>query len=57
VPMMSDDELLQVLRGATGRYGTTLQYLLDTARCLHERGVRDREIERLMSLVRRHKLG
>jgi cation transport protein ChaC len=57
VPMMSDDELLQVLRGATGRYGTTLQYLLDTARCLHERGVRDREIERLMTLVRRHKLG
>ena len=57
VPTMSDDELLQVLRGATGRYGTTLQYLLDTARCLHERGVRDREIERLMTLVRRHELG
>jgi glutathione-specific gamma-glutamylcyclotransferase len=57
VPTMSDDELLQVLRGATGRYGTTLQYLLDTARCLHERGVRDREIERLMNLVRRHELG
>jgi cation transport protein ChaC len=57
VSALSDDELLHVLRGATGRYGTTLQYLVDTARSLRERGVRDREIERLMALVRRHELG
>jgi glutathione-specific gamma-glutamylcyclotransferase len=57
VSTMSDDELLHVLRGASGRYGTTLQYLVDTARSLRERGVRDREIERLMALVRRHELG
>jgi cation transport protein ChaC len=57
VPAMTDDELVHVLRGATGRYGTTLQYLLDTARSLRERGVRDREIERLLALVRRHDLG
>jgi cation transport protein ChaC len=56
VPTLSDDELLHLLRGATGRYGTTLQYLLDTARCLRERGLRDREIERLMKLVRQHRL-
>jgi len=57
VSTMSDDELLHVLRGASGRYGTTLQYLIDTARSLRDRGVRDREIERLMALVRRHELG
>ena len=57
VSTLSDDELLHVLRGASGRYGTTLQYLVDTARSLRERGVRDREIERLMALVRRHELG
>jgi len=57
VSTMSDDELLHVLRGASGRYGTTLQYLVATARSLRDRGVRDREIERLMALVRRHELG
>ena len=57
VSTLSDDELLHVLRGASGRYGTTLQYLIDTARCLRDRGVRDREIERLMALVRRNELG
>jgi glutathione-specific gamma-glutamylcyclotransferase len=57
VSTLSDDELLHVLRGASGRYGTTLQYLIDTARSLRDRGVRDREIERLMALVRRHELG
>ena len=56
VPEMSDDELVQVLRLATGRYGTTLQYLTETAHSLRERGVRDREIERLMALVQRHEL-
>ena len=56
VTQLSDDELLHVLRGARGRYGTTLQYLLETARSLQERGVRDRQIERLLALVRRHRL-
>jgi cation transport protein ChaC len=56
VPQLSDDEIVQILRAATGRYGTTLQYLLDTARCLRERGVRDREIERLVKLAQRHQL-
>jgi cation transport protein ChaC len=33
-----------------------LQYLLETARCLRERGVRDREIERLVKLAQKHQL-
>ena len=51
VPPMSDDELLDILRHARGRYGSTLQYLDATARCLRDRGMRDREIERLLKLV------
>jgi cation transport protein ChaC len=56
VPPMSDEEIVQILRHASGRYGTTLQYLLETAHCLRERGVRDREIERLVRLAQRHQL-
>ena len=48
---LGDEQLLQILREARGRYGTTLDYLADTARALRERGVRDREIERLMRLA------
>lgn len=56
VPSMSDDEMVAVLRHATGKFGTTLQYLVETAHCLAARGVRDREIERLVALARRHGL-
>ena len=56
VPRLPDEEVLEILRHAQGRYGTTLQYLLDTARCLRERGMRDREIERLVRLARLHRL-
>ena len=53
---LGDDQLLHILRHARGKYGTTLDYLADTACALRERGVRDREIERLMALARRHGL-
>lgn len=53
---LPDHQLLEILRHARGRYGTTLEYLLNTARCLAERGVHDREIERLLALTRRHGL-
>jgi cation transport protein ChaC len=53
---LSDAQMLDILRHARGRYGTTLEYLVRTARCLAERGVRDREIERLLALTRRHGL-
>jgi cation transport protein ChaC len=56
IPQVSDDEMVQILKQASGRYGTTLQYLLETAHCLRERGVRDREIERLVRLARKHQL-
>ena len=46
-----DAALLHVLRTARGRYGSTLDYLLDTARCLRARGIRDRRVERLAALA------
>jgi cation transport protein ChaC len=48
--------MLEILRHARGRYGTTLDYLLQTAAALREHGVRDREIERLVRLAHRHGL-
>jgi glutathione-specific gamma-glutamylcyclotransferase len=53
---LPDAALLDILRHARGRYGSTLEYLLETARALRERGVHDREIERLVALARRHRL-
>ena len=54
---LADAQIIDILRHARGRYGTTLDYLLETAKSLAERGVRDREIERLVALSRRHGLG
>ncbi len=56
LPRLSDHELVHILRHAHGRYGTTMDYLARTAAALHDRGLRDREIERLMALARRHGL-
>jgi glutathione-specific gamma-glutamylcyclotransferase len=53
---IDDERMLQILRSARGRYGTTLEYLLRTAQALRERGVKDREIERLVRLSRVHGL-
>jgi len=53
---LPDAQLLDILRHARGRYGTTLDYLLETARALRNRGVHDREIERLVALAQRHRL-
>lgn len=53
---LPDAQLLDILRHSRGRYGSTLEYLLETARALKDRGVRDREIERLLTLVRQHRL-
>ena len=50
---LTETELLDIFRHAQGRYGSTLDYLLETARALAERGVRDAEIERLVALARR----
>jgi glutathione-specific gamma-glutamylcyclotransferase len=53
---VSDAHMLQILRTASGRYGSTLDYLLETAAALREHGIRDREIERLAALALRHGL-
>ena len=53
---IDDAEMLRILREARGRYGRTLDYLLDTARSLRECCIRDREIERLVALAERHAL-
>lgn len=52
-PKLDDTQMLAILRDAQGRYGRTLDYLVDTARALRARGIRDREIERLMALATR----
>jgi cation transport protein ChaC len=53
---MPDEQVVHILRHACGRYGTTLEYLAETAHALRQRGLRDREIERLMGLAARHGL-
>jgi cation transport protein ChaC len=53
---LADTQLLQILRTARGRYGTTLDYLVETSVSLARCGVRDRDIERLVALARAHGL-
>ena len=53
VPRLPDAAMLDILRHARGRYGTTLDYLAQTAAALRARGIRDREIERLLALAGR----
>lgn len=53
---LDDKHLLTVLQRASGRYGTTLAYLLETAACLRDCGIRDREVERMVALARAHAL-
>jgi cation transport protein ChaC len=55
-PRLPDAQVLHILRHARGRYGSTLEYLAQTAAALKAHGVHDREIERLMALARRHGL-
>ena len=53
---IDDAQMLHILRHARGRFGTTLDYVLETANALRERGMCDREIERLVRLARHHAL-
>ncbi len=53
---IADEDMLHILRTASGRYGSTLDYLRQTARSLRERGIRDRGLERLVALADRHGL-
>ncbi len=49
-----DGQMVDILSRACGRFGTTLDYLLETAASLQRCGIRDREIERLVALAQRH---
>jgi glutathione-specific gamma-glutamylcyclotransferase len=48
---IADADMLDIFRHARGRYGSTLEYLLETAAGLRRCGIRDREIERLEKLA------
>jgi cation transport protein ChaC len=48
---LPDAQVLDILRHARGRFGSTLDYLVETATALRQRQIRDREIERLMRLA------
>jgi cation transport protein ChaC len=50
---LPEAQMLEILRHARGRYGSTLEYLAQTAEALRARRIRDREIERLMALALR----
>lgn len=53
---LDDAKLLHIFRHAQGRYGSTLDYLLQTASSLNERGIQDQEVQRQVELARRHGL-
>jgi glutathione-specific gamma-glutamylcyclotransferase len=53
---LDDAQLLAILRHAKGRYGTTLDYVLETAAGMAAHGIRDPRVERLVALARRHAL-
>ena len=53
---LPEGELLEIFRTANGRYGSTLAYLVETERSLRICGIRDRDVERLVALARRHAL-
>lgn len=53
---LPEGELLEIFRTANGRYGSTLAYLVETERSLRVCGIRDRDVERLVALARRHAL-
>ena len=53
---LADAQIVDILRTANGRYGSTLAYLVETERSLRGCGIRDRDVERLVALARRHAL-
>ncbi|MDZ7814370.1 MAG: gamma-glutamylcyclotransferase, partial [Ideonella sp.] len=49
---LSDEILLEIFQQAQGRYGSTLDYLRQTAAQLNLLGIRDAEVQRLMRTIR-----
>lgn len=50
---LDDDTLIGILRHARGRFGSSLDYLVETAACLRRCGIRDQAIERQVALAHR----
>jgi len=53
---LDDERLLHILRHAQGRYGSTLDYLVETGRSLRAHGIADAEVDRMIALARQHGL-
>jgi cation transport protein ChaC len=53
---LHEPELLHIFQHASGRYGTTLDYLLRTVHGLRAHGIRDMALERQAHLAARHGL-
>lgn len=53
---LTEAQLVDVLSRACGRYGSTLDYVKETARSLQACGIRDRSVMSLMALARHHGL-
>ena len=53
---IDDAQMVEILRCSRGRFGSTLDYLLETASSLRGCGIRDRDIERLVALARANAL-
>jgi cation transport protein ChaC len=53
---IDDASLIRILRQARGRFGSTLDYLVETGACLRKHGIRDASIERHLALARAHGL-
>lgn len=53
---LDDARVLEILRHAEGRMGSTLDYLVQTDAALRRHGIRDGEAGRLLALARRHGL-
>jgi cation transport protein ChaC len=53
---IADERMLHILRHSRGRFGTTLDYLLETAGALRRHGIHDREVDRLVQLAAHHGL-
>ena len=53
---IADAQMVEILRTANGRFGSTLDYLLHTERSLRGCGIHDRDVARLVALARRHTL-
>ena len=53
---LADAQMVEVLRCAAGRFGSTLDYLVETATSLRACGIRDRDIERLVVLAQQNDL-